>query len=590
MPLTPRPPREGEPIDVILIGSGDGFGDLVRNCLNTGHLSVSVHGRISSAIDAIADDRSGPECVVLGDDEPSIVPLSVASRVREHDSDLPIVLCTDDPDEYGPQSVLDAGVTTVLTRSDLAEPASVREEIREAGRTYRRRRQNRQDASLLETMLDRLPVHIFAKDRSTRHVRVSSAWHDPETLLGKSDAEIWLAHDTGGETSTDDREVIERGASIHNEEEFSPVQDGWNLVSKVPWYDDEEIVGLAGLAIDVTDRKQREEELQATTQLLSTIVQTSSAAIVVHDVDGTVQFWNAAAADLFGWSAEEAIREPVPPYVTDETRAEFHELVGTAVEEGSIGPTAVRRRARDGGWLDLQLSAAALDDGNGAPSRIVSVLTDVTDLKERERRLTRQNDRIEQFTRVLAHDLRNPVQVIRGQLDLDRDPDPALVGRSLDRIEAIVDDVLSVARADPLVTDTTDVSLAAVARDVWKHVDAPEATLTVDPDCVIEANRARLHRLLDHLFENAIEHGRGDVTITVGCLDGGFFVADDGPGIDASDHEHVFEPGYSTEPNATGFGLNVAREIVEAHGWTIEVVESEGGARFEIHGVSLCDD
>jgi PAS domain S-box-containing protein len=590
MSLTPRPPREGKPIDVTLIGPGGGFGDLLRNCLYSDQFSVSVREPTSSVIDAVTDARPGPECVVLCDDDPSIDPLAVAAQIREHDLSLPIVLCTDDPDEYGPQAVLDAGVTSVLTRSDLTEPATVREKVCDAGRTYRRRIQDRQDSSLLETMLDRLPVHIFAKDRSTRHVRASSAWHDPKTVLGKTDAEIWPAHDSDGKTSTDDREVLDHGASIHNEEEFSPVEDGWILVSKVPWDDDGDIVGLAGLAIDITDRKQREEELQATTQLLSTIVQTSPTAIVVHDVDGTVQFWNAAAADLFGWSPDEAIREPVPPYVTDETRAEFHALVETVVEEGSIGPTGVRRRTRDGCWLDLQLSATALDKGDGEPSRIVSVLTDVTDLKERERRLTRQNDRIEQFTRVLAHDLRNPVQVIRGQLDLDRDPDPELVGRSLDRIEAIVDDVLSVARADPLVTETTDVTLAAVAQDVWNHVDAPAATLTVDRECVIEANCARLHRLLDHLFENAIEHGGRDVTITVGCLDDGFFVADDGSGIDVPDIDHVFEPGYSTEPNATGFGLNVVREIVEAHGWTIEVVEPDAGVRFEIRDVSRYDD
>ena len=436
-------------------------------------------------------------------------------------------------------------------------------------------------------MLDRLPVHVFAKDRSKQYVRASSARYDPSRLLGRTDVEIWPEREPGDHGHESLQRVLEDGEAIHNEAEFCAVEDGWFLVSKVPWIDGDETVGLAGLAIDITDRKQREEELQATTQLLSTIVQTSPAAIVVHDTTGTVQFWNPAAAELFGWPAQEAIREPYPPYVTEETREEFHELVDTVLEDGSIGPREVRRQRRDGRWLDLQLSAAALDEQDGDPSRIVSVLTDVTDLKERERRLKRQNDRIEQFTRVLAHDLRNPVQVIRGQLDHGEAHDSELVERALNRIEAIVDDVLSVARSEPLVTETTSISLQAVATDVSEHTNSRAVTLTVDGNCKLAANRARLHRLLDHLFENAIEHG-GD-TITIGCLDDGFFVADDGPGIDPRHREHVFEPGYSTEPTATGFGLNVVREITEAHGWTIELRETETGARFEITDVDRLD-
>jgi len=87
---------------------------------------------------------------------------------------------------------------------------------------------------------------------------------------------------------------------------------------------------------------------------------------------------------------------------------------------------------------------------------------------------------------------------------------------------------------------------------------------------------------------DSAEHATDEqgVTITVGTLADGFYVADDGPGIPESKRDRIFEAGYSTNENGTGLGLAIVRDVVEAHDWTIEVGESEaGGARFEITGV-----
>jgi signal transduction histidine kinase len=95
---------------------------------------------------------------------------------------------------------------------------------------------------------------------------------------------------------------------------------------------------------------------------------------------------------------------------------------------------------------------------------------------------------------------------------------------------------------------------------------------------------------LENLFRNAIEHGGEDVTIRVGGLSDGFYVEDDGPGIPEDARDEVFEVGYSTSPNGTGFGLNIVKEIVEAHGWEIGVTAGmDGGARFEITGVESAE-
>jgi signal transduction histidine kinase len=76
------------------------------------------------------------------------------------------------------------------------------------------------------------------------------------------------------------------------------------------------------------------------------------------------------------------------------------------------------------------------------------------------------------------------------------------------------------------------------------------------------------------------------VTVRIGELDDGFYIADDGSGIPVDERAEIFEHGYSTTQDGTGFGLSIVQDIVVGHGWKIELAESEeGGARFEITGV-----
>lgn len=82
------------------------------------------------------------------------------------------------------------------------------------------------------------------------------------------------------------------------------------------------------------------------------------------------------------------------------------------------------------------------------------------------------------------------------------------------------------------------------------------------------------------------------MTVTVGDLDDrpGFFVADDGSGIPFEDREQVFENGYSTTRYGTGFGLSIVETVADAHGWTVDLVESEsGGARFDFGDVTAIE-
>jgi signal transduction histidine kinase len=97
-----------------------------------------------------------------------------------------------------------------------------------------------------------------------------------------------------------------------------------------------------------------------------------------------------------------------------------------------------------------------------------------------------------------------------------------------------------------------------------------------------------LCQLLENLFRNAVEYGGEKVIVTVGELDDGFYIEDNGPGIPETKRDEVFDAGVSTSQEGTGFGLSIVQKIVEAHSWEIRVIEgTEGGARFDITGVEF---
>jgi len=212
-------------------------------------------------------------------------------------------------------------------------------------------------------------------------------------------------------------------------------------------------------------------------------------------------------------------------------------------------------------------------------------------LRARERELERQNERLAAFAGVVSHDLRDPLNAASMQVELLRanGVDNEYVDRLddvHDRMNALVEDVLTLARDGRTVGDTEPVDVAAVARDAWETAGVPTATLDVADDLGrVDADPERFRTVFENLLGNAVHHAGEDVAVTVGALpdDAGFYVADDGPGIPESDRETVFEHGYTDSVDGTGLGLAIVRSIAGAHDWTVAVAERDaGGARFEV--------
>ena len=263
------------------------------------------------------------------------------------------------------------------------------------------------------------------------------------------------------------------------------------------------------------------------------------------------------------------------------------------------------------------------------------------ELEANERELERQNDKLERFASVVSHDLRNPlsvaqgnVQLIREEYDIDR---LDTVSDAHDRMETLIEDILTLARQGDTIRDVDPVELRTLCRACWEQVATGDATLSIDDPPTVMADRDRLRQLLENLFRNSVEHSSTDsrtesddsvehgstesrakpgdsvehsstdsrtesddsveyagesLTVSIGTLDdgSGFYVADNGPGIPESQRDRVFESGYTTSDSGTGFGLAIVAEVAEAHDWSVRVTEADGGgARFEITDVEFAE-
>ena len=349
---------------------------------------------------------------------------------------------------------------------------------------------------------------------------------------------------------------------------------------------------VEGFVVDVTERMTDRQELQAEAKLLDAVFESIPVHTYVKDREGRHQRVSdhlGIADELLGNTDSDL------EIVSEQHASQAHEADMRVIEEGeSIIDTEEYLPGIDQ-W-NLTSKVPLYVDGEIAG--LIGVSRRITERKRTERELQLKTERLEEFVDTVTHDIKNPLSVARGYVDLALEAEAdeqhlQEVAQSLDRVDEIIDDVLTLSRTGYVDLDTGTVSLAEVCRTAWQNVVSSSASLSIrEEDAEFVADRSQLLRIFENLFRNAVDHCGDEVSITVEALYDpagrtiGFAIEYDGPGIPSDDRDCVFETNYTIEEGGSGFGLSIVDDIVDAHGWSIGITESEtGGARFEITGV-----
>ena len=382
----------------------------------------------------------------------------------------------------------------------------------------------------------------------------------------------------------------------------------WFLDRAVAMRDAEgNIVRWYGTLTDIDAQRRTQETLAQQARLLDLTYD----AIIVHDLEGRIGYWNAAAQALYGYTADEAIGQVSHTLL----HTEFPPLplpIDQLVRQQTFWEGELTHQRRDGSRVLVDSRQVLMYDAQGVPVAVLETNRDITRRKQDEAERAA-------FISSVTHDLKNPLATIKGQAQLlgrraARGQTPELeamraglaaIDTTATRMTAMLTELLDVSRMQ--TGQTLDLALAptdlvalveAVAHDVQAGTETH--TIVIEREAVELTgiwDAARLERVVGNILNNAVKYTPegGTIAIRLDAQDlrgarpfAVLTVTDDGVGIPPADLAHVFDwffraRNVSGRFTGSGIGLPGAKRIIEQHGGSISVASREGvGTTFTI--------
>jgi PAS domain S-box-containing protein len=477
-----------------------------------------------------------------------------------------------------------------VVRDELGDVITIFSKFQNVSQRVQREKELAEERAFTEQALDTLEDVFYVVETDGTLTRWNErlgavTGHSDVTLDGK-DIRTLFAEDDHDRISGAIEEAIETGTATVEARLLTAASEevSYELTGKRLTDPHGEFVGIVGIGRDLSERKERKAEIQFARDLLDQTERIADVGGWEIETATDEVFWTENLFDMLGVDYGQAppLGEALDVYL-EEDRQRVANAIETAVAAAESFDVEARFERHDGElrWFRIQ-GKPVLQDGEVV--RLRGAVQDITDHKQREKQL-------EQFASIVSHDLRNPLNVAEGRLELAREECDSehlpSVAQAHERMRDLIADLLELARGDERVSAMELVDLGELAGQCWNAVETGDATLVNEAETHFHADQSQLRQLLENLIRNAVEHGGDDVTITIGDQPDGFYVADDGQGIPPEDREQVFEPGYSTSTEGTGFGLSIIRQITEAHGWTVSLdTSTDGGIRFDVTGVA----
>lgn len=539
--------------------------------------------------------------LISGDQVIGVLHVQSCDLAIPHDVDLGLV------------ETVAAQCAVALANAHLYEQAQ--QEIRERRLVESKLERER---NLLRTLIDNIPDYIFATDHEGRFI-VSNVGHaavaqlTPRQLIGKAPAEIF-SPELHQWIHVDDDAVIITGQPLINQERHMADVHGrpqWVLTTKVPLHSEQgEVIGLVGIARNISQRKRAEEALRASEEHLRAVVSGAPVILFALDTKGIITLLQGQGLDRIGFRSEVYLGKAITEFQNEPFLVieEYIRLALTGEESSAI------LTLRD---AIFDVHCSPLYDKAGKVVQVIGVAVDITERFKAERlqiEMEKEQEIIalkERFLATASHDFRTPLTIIKMSANLlvsrfdrmsaeMRMAKLQQIGEQVDRMTQLLDDVLTMSKANAgkLDFEPEPVMLRSFCTQIWDSFHRiAEHTHTIDfiyranvDQVVIDPNL--IHHILVNLLSNAIkytpEHGR--VCFEVGNAGDELFfrVSDNGIGIPKQDQAMLFQPFHRATNtkwiDGTGLGLSIVKTYVEVHGGRISFESAEGkGTSFLVH-------
>jgi PAS domain S-box-containing protein len=464
---------------------------------------------------------------------------------------------------------------------------------------------------------------LYLKDRDGRYLDANSA---TAAVLGCSEKEIIGFTDAdffppamAESIKAIDRRVLE-GESVRLEQEL-PHADGERhifLTRKLPWTDgDGHVLGIAGIATDITDTVFTRSALSDSETRLKTLFEEAPIGKAVVALDGTWLDVNPALSRITGYSRQELLAGRAQDIThPEDLDADAPHLVDLMERRGTTYEVEKRYVRADGEAVWVHQSVSLVRNDDGTPRYFIHQVLDVTERIEARRQLEealltseranedlrRADELKDHLLTVTSHELRTPLTAVHGFAQLlatrydalreqDRREAITAIERQTMRLGRMISDLLMLSelRAGAIRPKPTDVPLVQVVAELLRRY--PDTATEAPIDLVVRADRERLTDILLRLVDNAFQHGKPPVALTA-TPEGAavvLSVEDHGEGVPAEFVPQLFESftqadsGLRRRTSGAGLGLALVAELVSAMAGDVWYETRDGGgARMKI--------
>src|SRR4028119_847818 len=252
----------------------------------------------------------------------------------------------------------------------------------------------RERNALLNSILESTPDFIVVKDREGRHVALNSNianfFGKPiEEIIGKDDLEL-LPPDIARKIMAKDRQIMATGiAETYEEDVSSGETTATFFTSKVPWRDNQgNILGVIATTRDISDRKQAEQKLRETLEMLDL----ASDAIIIRDMDDRILYWNQGAEKLYGWTKAEVAGQYIHTFLETVFPTPLETVLAEFLQHGSW-EGELHHTTRDRRHIIVASRWTLQRDGEGKPCAQLEINNDISDRKQAEDSIKQSEER-----------------------------------------------------------------------------------------------------------------------------------------------------------------------------------------------------